>query len=73
MSILPVWVLCLDSFGMPFVIEPAPGRLSGDAGLLPIREFDERIGLTRAFADALAPARPRQPQRRSPNGSTCRE
>jgi hypothetical protein len=30
-----------------------PGQLSGDAGLLPIRQFDERIGLTRSFADAL--------------------
>jgi hypothetical protein len=38
---------------MPLVIEPSPGRLSGDAGLLPLRQFDERLGLTRAFADAL--------------------
>jgi hypothetical protein len=38
---------------MPLVIEPAPGQLSGDAGLLPIRQFDQRIGLTRAFAEAL--------------------
>jgi hypothetical protein len=35
------------------VIEPSPGQLSGDAGLLPIRQFDERVGLTRAFAEAL--------------------
>jgi hypothetical protein len=35
------------------VIEPWPGQLTSDAGLLPIRQFDERIGLTRAFADAL--------------------
>jgi hypothetical protein len=38
---------------MPLVIEPSPGQLSGDAGLLPIRQFDERIGLTQAFAAAL--------------------
>jgi hypothetical protein len=29
------------------VIEPSPAQLSSDAGLLPIREFDERIDLTR--------------------------
>jgi hypothetical protein len=43
----------LDFFGTPLVIEPSPGQLSSDAGLLPIRQFDQRIGLTRAFADAL--------------------
>jgi len=39
------------------VIEPSPGQLSCDAGLLPIRQFDQRIGLTRTFADALADPR----------------
>src|SRR5262245_30107019 len=53
MSILPVWPRCLAFFGTPLVIEPAPGRLSSDAALLPIRQFDQRIGLTRAFTDAL--------------------
>jgi hypothetical protein len=43
----------LDFFGTPLVIEPSPGQLSSDAGLLPIRQFDQYIGLTRAFADAL--------------------
>jgi len=38
---------------MPIGIEPSPGQRSGDAGLPPIRQFDERVGLTRAFADAL--------------------
>jgi hypothetical protein len=38
---------------MALVIEPLPGQLCGDAGLLPIRPFDQRIGLTRAFAEAL--------------------
>ena len=28
-------------------------QFTGDAGLLPIRQFDEQVGLTRAFADAL--------------------
>ena len=35
------------------VIEPSPGRLTRDAGLLHVRPFDQRIGLTRAIADAL--------------------
>jgi hypothetical protein len=35
------------------VIEPSPGQLTRDAGLLPVRPFDQRIGLTRTFADAL--------------------
>jgi hypothetical protein len=52
--ILPsAWPQVLDFFGTPLVIEPSPGQLSGDAGLLPIRQFDQRIGLTRAFAEAL--------------------
>jgi hypothetical protein len=53
MSIPPAWPQVLDFFGTPLVIEPSPGQLSGDAGLLPVRQFDQRIGLTRAFADAL--------------------
>jgi hypothetical protein len=43
----------LDFFGTPLVIEPSHGQLSSDAGLLPVRQFDERIGLTRAFAEAV--------------------
>jgi hypothetical protein len=38
--------------GTPVVIEPSPDQLSSDAGLLPIRQFDERIGLTRGCAAA---------------------
>jgi Transposase DDE domain group 1 len=52
-SIPPAWPQVLDFFGTPLVIEPSPGQLSSDAGLLPIRQFDQRIGLTRAFAGAL--------------------
>jgi hypothetical protein len=36
----------LDFFGTTLVIEPSPGQLSSDAGLLAIRQFDERVGLT---------------------------
>jgi hypothetical protein len=53
MSIPPAWPQVLDFFGTPLVLEPSAGQLSSDAGLLPIRQFDERAGLTRAFAGAL--------------------
>ena len=53
MSIPSVWPQVLDFFGTPLVIEPSHGQLSGDAGLLPIRQFDPYIGLTSAFAEAL--------------------
>jgi Transposase DDE domain group 1 len=54
MSIQPAWQYPLDFFGArPIVIEPSPALLSSDGGLLPIRQFDERIRLTAAFAQAL--------------------
>ena len=53
MSLPGVWPQVLDFFGAPLVIEPSPGQLSSDAGLLPIRQFDQRIGLTRAYAEAV--------------------
>jgi hypothetical protein len=52
-SIPPGWPQVLDFFGTPLVIEPSSGHLSSDAGLLPIRQSDQRIGLTQAFTDAL--------------------
>jgi hypothetical protein len=54
MSIPSAGPQVLDFFGAPPVIEPSQGQLSSDAGLLPIRQFDDRIRLTRAFTDALA-------------------
>jgi hypothetical protein len=53
MSIPADWLQVLDFFGTSLVIEPSAGQLSSDAGLLPVRQFDQGIGLTRAFADAL--------------------
>jgi hypothetical protein len=41
-------------------------QLSSDAGLLPLRQFDERVALTRAFADALASVSPSNLTRRPP-------
>jgi hypothetical protein len=53
MSIPVAWPPILDFFGTPLVIEPASGQLSSGAGLLPVRQFDERLRLTQAFAAAL--------------------
>jgi hypothetical protein len=47
------WPQVLNFFGTPLAIEPSPGQLPSDAGLLPIRQIDQRVGLTRAFAGAL--------------------
>ena len=40
----------LDCLGTPLVLSPSPGQFTSDAGLLPVRPFDQRIGLTRTFA-----------------------
>lgn len=54
MIVQTAWQGTFDFFGtLPIVIEPSQGQLSSDAGLLPIRQFDERIGFTRHFAEAL--------------------
>jgi hypothetical protein len=52
MSIPPAWQQCLDFFDTLLVIKRSPGRLSGDAGLLPVRQSGQGVGLTRAFAEA---------------------
>lgn len=54
MNIQPVVQLTFDFLGdLPVVIEASKAALSSDAGLLPFRQFDKQIGLTRAFAAAL--------------------
>jgi hypothetical protein len=53
MSIPAAWPQILNFFGTPMAIAPSPGQLSGDTGLLPVRQFDQRISLTQAFAEAL--------------------
>jgi hypothetical protein len=41
----------------PVVVEPVEEHLTSDAGLLPIRQFDEQIGCTAEFAAALRDTR----------------
>jgi hypothetical protein len=54
MSLQSVPPLSLSFFpSRPIHVEISPAPLTSDAGLLPIREFDERIRLTEQFAAAI--------------------
>jgi hypothetical protein len=54
MSLHGVWSECLRFHPeRPVVVENTAGRLSSDGGLLVVREFDQRVGLTEQFASAL--------------------
>ena len=54
MSIQTAWEATFDFWGnVPIIVEPSNAQLTSDAGLLPLRQFDEQIGLTRQFAQAL--------------------
>jgi Transposase DDE domain group 1 len=58
MNLHGVWSECLEFHPKkPLVVENSAGRLSSDAGLLVVRELDERIGLTKQFAAALGDTR----------------
>ena len=49
-----VWQETFNFFAhRPIVVEPVDAHLSTDAGLLPIRQLDEALGLTDQFAGAL--------------------
>ena len=66
MSLHSVPPLSFDFFpSRPIEIEVSPAPLTSDAGLLPVRQFDEKIRLTAQFAAALhdprIPALTRQP------------
>jgi len=52
-----VWQKSFGFFGKPVVVQPGEAELTSDAGLMPIREFDQRIGLTEQFAAALTDLR----------------
>ena len=58
MSIHSAEQLVLDILPQsPVVLEISPSQLTSDAGLLPMRLFDEKIGLTEQFAAALTDRR----------------
>ena len=57
MSLQSVWQSCFGFFGKPVVVKTAAAELTSDAGLLPMRQFDEAIGLTEQFAAALTDLR----------------
>jgi len=54
MSIQAAWQGLFDFLDdRDIVVEPSTAWVTSDAGLLPIRQLDERLGLTRQFAEAL--------------------
>jgi DDE family transposase len=54
MSIHPAQPLLFDFLDdRPLVVEVNDAPLSSDAGLLPLRQLDQRLGFTRQLADAL--------------------
>jgi hypothetical protein len=58
MSIQPAWQHAFDfARDRPLIVEPSSALLSSDAGLLPVRQLDEHLGLTRQFADAVEDGR----------------
>jgi hypothetical protein len=54
MSVPPPWPQVLDFFAIPLVIEPSPGQLSSDAGLLPRWQPLDDAGAARLFAQVNA-------------------
>jgi Transposase DDE domain group 1 len=53
-SVQTAWQATFNFWGrLPVSVEPSQAQLTSDAGLLPLRQFDEQIGLTRQFAEAL--------------------
>jgi hypothetical protein len=58
MSLQSVFPFVLDFLPQkPVVLEVSEARLSSDAGLLPVRQFDESLRFTEMFAEALRETR----------------
>jgi len=54
MSIQAAWQIVFGFLGdKSIVVQPVEADLSSDAGLLPIRQLDEALGLTKGFSRAL--------------------
>jgi hypothetical protein len=54
MSIQTAWQGLFDFLPeRPIVVEPSDAPLTSDAGLLPIRQFDEQLAFTQQFASAI--------------------
>lgn len=47
---------------LPVVVQPSEGQLSSDAGLLPLRQFDQRWQYTARMADCLRDPKPSRDQ-----------
>jgi len=60
MSLQPAWQLSFGFLGSkPVLVQPVEELLTSDAGLLPIREFDEQLDFAAQFVAAIDD--PRQP------------
>jgi hypothetical protein len=58
MIIQDAWQLSFDFPGsLPILVQPSESQVSSDAGLLPLRQLDERLGLTQQFAEVLTDRR----------------
>jgi hypothetical protein len=54
MIIQSAWQVAFDFYDpKPLVVEPQQAQLTSDAGLSPIRQLDEQLGLTAQFAAAI--------------------
>ena len=53
MSIQSVPTALFDFSPLPVTVTTSQSLLSSDAGLLPIRQFDERLGFSQQLAAAL--------------------
>ena len=47
---------------LPVIVQRHPGQLSSDAGLLPLREFDQRWNYTARMAQCLHDPKPSRQQ-----------
>lgn len=64
MSLHTVWQKALDFHSArTVVVEPSEAKLTSDAGLLALRQFDQQIGLSQRLIDAIGRCDKREPSR----------